>query len=113
MRKSGHDFSPLCPYLSFQQGSRQLWWCYGLLSGIFERFLALLSNKNSPKDFSTNGFKLNEYWVRRSAALLMDGDILELPSSRRGNCLSPGTPEPTADPSVFQNLSASTYGHSV
>lgn len=37
---------------------------------------------NSPKDFSTNGFTLNGYDVRRSSVLLMDGDIMELPSSR-------------------------------
>ncbi len=36
----------------------------------------------SPKDFSTNGFTLNGYDVRRSSVLLMDGDIMELPSSR-------------------------------
>lgn len=54
---------------------------------------------NSLKDFSTNGFKLNGYEVRRSSVLLMDGDIMELPSSRSGNYLSYGTPEATADPS--------------
>lgn len=37
---------------------------------------------NSQKDFSTNGFVLNGYNVRRSSVLLMDGDIMELPSSR-------------------------------
>jgi hypothetical protein len=37
---------------------------------------------NSLKDFSTNGFTLNGYDVRRSSVLLMDGDIMELPSSR-------------------------------
>lgn len=39
---------------------------------------------NSQKDFSTNGFVLNGYNVRRSSVLLMDGDIMELPSSRSG-----------------------------
>ena len=39
---------------------------------------------NFPKDFSTNGFVLNGYNVRRSSVLLMDGDIMELPSSRSG-----------------------------
>lgn len=39
---------------------------------------------NSPKDFSTNGFILNGYDVRRSSVLLMDGDIMEFPSLRSG-----------------------------
>lgn len=38
----------------------------------------------SPKDLSTNGFTLNGYDVRRSSVLLMDGDTMELPSSRSG-----------------------------
>jgi hypothetical protein len=38
----------------------------------------------SPKDFSTNGFTLNGYDVRRSSVLLMDGDVMEFPSSRSG-----------------------------
>ncbi|KAI0305027.1 kinase-like protein, partial [Russula brevipes] len=41
----------------------------------------------SCQDFSTNGFTLNGYEVRRSSVLLMDGDIIELPSSRRFKCI--------------------------
>ncbi|KAI0005567.1 kinase-like protein [Russula compacta] len=41
----------------------------------------------SCQDFSTNGFKLNGYEVRRSSVLLMDGDIMELPSSRKFECI--------------------------
>ena len=49
----------------------------------FVTLLISLSVK-SPEDFSTNGFTLNGYDVRRSSVLLMDGDIMELPSSRSG-----------------------------
>lgn len=41
----------------------------------------------SCQDFSTNGFTLNGYDVRRSSVLLMDGDIMELPSSRKFKCI--------------------------
>jgi hypothetical protein len=66
----------------------------------FEHDLALISIADSLKDSSTNGFKLNGYEVRRSSALLMDGDILELPSSQREYCLLPGMPGSTAAPSI-------------
>ena len=79
---------------------RSLWWHYDLVSGIFEQFLTLISTANSLKDSSTNGFKLNGYEVRRSSALLMDGDILELPSSQREYYLLSGTPGSTAAPSI-------------
>ncbi|KAH9969108.1 kinase-like protein [Russula dissimulans] len=41
----------------------------------------------SCQDLSTNGFTLNGYEVRRSSVLLMDGDIMELPFSRRFKCI--------------------------
>ncbi|KAN0121657.1 meiosis-specific serine/threonine-protein kinase mek1 [Russula decolorans] len=41
----------------------------------------------SCQDLSTNGFTLNGYDVRRSSVLLMDGDIMELPSSRKFKCI--------------------------
>ncbi|KAN0135652.1 meiosis-specific serine/threonine-protein kinase mek1 [Lactarius tabidus] len=40
----------------------------------------------SCQDLSTNGFTLNGHEVRRSSVLLMDGDVIELPSSRRFRC---------------------------
>ncbi|KAH9982328.1 kinase-like protein, partial [Lactifluus volemus] len=45
----------------------------------------------SCQDLSTNGFTLNGYEVRRSSVLLMDGDVIELPSSRRFKCTHPRT----------------------
>ncbi|KAI0249498.1 kinase-like domain-containing protein, partial [Lactifluus subvellereus] len=41
----------------------------------------------SCQDLSTNGFTLNGYEVRRSTVLLMDDDVIELPSSRRFKCM--------------------------
>ncbi|KAI0307670.1 kinase-like domain-containing protein [Multifurca ochricompacta] len=38
-------------------------------------------------DLSTNGFILNGYEVRRSSVLLMDGDVIELPLSRKFKCI--------------------------
>jgi len=70
------------------------------MSGTSEQFLALISTANSPKDSSTNGFKLNGYDVRRSSALLMNGDILELPSSQRECYTLPGIPGSPAAPSI-------------
>ncbi|KAH9176843.1 kinase-like protein [Lactarius sanguifluus] len=37
----------------------------------------------SCQDLSTNGFTLNGHEVRRSSVLLMDGDVIELPASRK------------------------------
>ncbi|KAI0271432.1 kinase-like protein [Gloeopeniophorella convolvens] len=41
----------------------------------------------SCQDLSTNGFTLNGYDVRRSSVILMDGDVIELPSSRKFKCV--------------------------
>ncbi|KAI9513077.1 kinase-like protein [Russula earlei] len=41
----------------------------------------------SCQDVSTNGLTLNGYEVRRSSVLLMDGDIMGLPSSRKFKCI--------------------------
>ncbi|KAH8998816.1 kinase-like protein [Lactarius hatsudake] len=40
----------------------------------------------SCQDLSTNGFTLNGHEVRRSSVLLMDGDVIELPASRKFRC---------------------------
>ena len=45
-----------------------------------------LSLSTLPQDFSTNGILLNGYRLRKSAAIVMDGDTLQLPNSK-GECI--------------------------
>ncbi|KAL1951464.1 hypothetical protein VTO73DRAFT_613 [Trametes versicolor] len=62
-----------------------------VVSGIHCKLYAVRSSNGgtiiSCHDHSTNGMLLNDHKIRKTSVLLMDGDVLELPSSQKFECV--------------------------